>query len=174
MSHQQVRSYGDRITACTDPEGGGDRDPDPPPPLKNRVSLLLTLDRIKLPSQHSMFSIISTPAKHHLNGASFAGQWWPAYNCIWILSSLNLTPPPPPPQKKKKNIKVGPLLIQFTDPRMHRVRSHLIYWRSPWSNQWPLVYKVNDLSPTPQLLLYKLTLKGERLISTEQTQIHLY
>ena len=34
--------------------------------------------------------IIGTPAKRHLNGVSLAGQWWPAYSVIWILSKKRL------------------------------------------------------------------------------------
>ena len=53
--------------------------------------------------------IIGTPVKHHLNGVSLSGQWWPAYSVTWILSSK---------KKKKKNAKSDPLWQNFLDSRM--------------------------------------------------------
>ena len=65
--------------SCVDPEEGTGG-PDPPPPLKNHKNIgvlsnngLDPLKVTKLPSQHSMWAIIDTPAKHHLNGISLAG-----------------------------------------------------------------------------------------------------
>ena len=78
------------VLSCADPEGGT-RGPDPPPPKKSQNIGFLNntgLDPLKitkLPTQHS---ITSTPAKRHLNGASLAGWWWPAYSGIWILPPL--------------------------------------------------------------------------------------
>ena len=40
----------------------------------------------KLWSQHSMWTIICTPAKRHLNGVSLAGRHWSAFSGIWIRS----------------------------------------------------------------------------------------
>ena len=34
-----------------------------------------------------MWVIVGTPAKRHLNGVSLAGQGWPTYSSICILSS---------------------------------------------------------------------------------------
>ena len=34
------------------------------------------------------WTIISTPAKRHLNGVLLAGRWWLAYSGIWILPPL--------------------------------------------------------------------------------------
>ena len=66
----------------------------PPSPwkiTKNRVLSILVrfpLKITKLPSQHSMLGHQS--AKHHLNGVSLAGQWWPTYSGVWIFSLLSL------------------------------------------------------------------------------------
>ena len=72
--------------------GGGAGSPDTPLKnhiTKNRVSMHtspIPLKLTKLPSQHSMLGHQS--AKRHLNGVSLAGQRWPAYSGVWILSFI--------------------------------------------------------------------------------------
>ena len=63
------------ISPCADPEGGGGRGLDPPPPLEiyEKKCFLVILVRIplkttKLPSQHSCRAIIGPPAKRHKIG----------------------------------------------------------------------------------------------------------
>ena len=103
--------------------GGGGAGVQNPPPPKNRFPLLLTLDRIKLPSQHSMYGIIGMPEHER----------WPAYNCIWILSSLNLNPFPLPPPKKKQQQKTkknsqswAPYAIYGSLHAQHKVSSDIL------------------------------------------------
>ena len=84
-------------SSWADPEG------DRPHPWK--IGFLSILVRFPLKSQSYQASIrcwaiSGTPAKRHLNGVSLAGQWWPAYSGVWILTPIiNL----------KKVVKVGPL-----------------------------------------------------------------
>ena len=51
------------------------------------------------------WAITSTPWKHHLNGVLLAGQWWPTFSGIWILSST---------KTKQKNVKIGPSLTKLS------------------------------------------------------------
>ena len=94
--------------------GGGAGGPDPPP-LENHINtaILVRIPRkiTKYEASIQRWAIIGTPAKCHLNGASLACQRWPAYNGIWILSSLNN-------QTKKKKLVCwwtddGPLVVIF-------------------------------------------------------------
>ena len=63
------------------PEGGqGVRTPPPPPPEKSpEIGFLSILVITKLPKPS---------AKRHLNGISLAGQRWPTYSGVWILSHI--------------------------------------------------------------------------------------
>ena len=66
---------------------------------------------VKLPSQLSIWAIIGTVAKRHLNGVSLAGRRWPANSGIWII--------PRPSNLKKKTLSRLDLLRQnFLEPRM--------------------------------------------------------
>ena len=72
-------------SSWADPEG------DRPHPWK--IGFLSMLVRFPLKSQSYQASIrywaiSGTPAKRHLNGVSLAGQWWPAYSGVWILSPI--------------------------------------------------------------------------------------
>ena len=72
-------------SSWADPEG------DRPHPWK--IGFLSILVRFPLKSQSYQASIrcwaiSGTPAKRHLNGVSLAGQWWPAYSGVWILSPI--------------------------------------------------------------------------------------
>ena len=66
------------LVAWADPGGGGAWVPDT---LKNHINIGFPsnvdpdpLKITKLPNQHSMWAIIGTPAKRHLNGVSQAGR----------------------------------------------------------------------------------------------------
>ena len=101
--------------------GGGGGEQGVGTPLKNHKNIgflsktgLDPLEITKLPSWHSMLGHICPPAKCHLNGISLAGQLWPAYSDIRILSSQ---------LKKKKQHKktlsvLDPLWQNFLDPHM--------------------------------------------------------
>ena len=102
-------SSGFGVMACTDPEWGHwVQTPPPLPPWKvinYRVSKQNWSgfpEKSLLPSQQCP-AIIGTLVKHHFNGVSLEGWWWPAYSGIWILS----------PHQLKKPVKVGPSLITF-------------------------------------------------------------
>ena len=73
-SKQKSRS----ICSCVDPKGRGTGGPDPPENHKNIGFPSITgLDLLKITkqqSQHSMWAIISPPAKRHFNGGSLVGR----------------------------------------------------------------------------------------------------
>ena len=77
---------------------GGDRDWNPPPPLKiTKKGFLAILVQKPWKSRSyqvtiQCWAIISTSAKRHLNGVSLVDWRWPAYNGIWILPCQNWTP----------------------------------------------------------------------------------
>ena len=60
------------------------------------------------------------PTKCHLNGVSLAGQWWPAFNGIWITSPLT--------NWKKGPQKVGPPLKKLSGSA-HVLWSHSSFMR---------------------------------------------
>ena len=64
-------------SSYANPKGGtGGPDPPPPPSWKIKPSPgTITGCHHQAPS---LGAIISPPAKHHLNGISLAGLWWPA------------------------------------------------------------------------------------------------
>ena len=120
--NNQCLTYDQTITGCygflynkpwADPEGGTGG-PDPPPSLKNykNKAVLAILVRIPWKSAQSYqasiqcWTIISTPAKRHLNGVSLAGRWWPAYSGIWIS-------PPLINGRTLNVVKLGPPLTNF-------------------------------------------------------------
>ena len=73
---------------CADPEGGQGSGP-----LSNTRSNPLKFS--EHPSQHSTLCHHRHASETPLKGVSLAGQWWPAFSDIWILSPL---------KKKKKNV----------------------------------------------------------------------
>ena len=73
-THAKQRFQMPYCSVCADPEGQGSRSP---------------WKITKLPLAYiPCWSIIGLPGKHHLNSVSLAGQWYPAFCGIWILSLL--------------------------------------------------------------------------------------
>ena len=81
-----------------------------PPPLKNHknIGFLSNTGPVPLKNQASIqcWSIISPPAKHHLNGILLAGRCWPTFSGILILS---------PSLSEEKNVRVGPPLAKLSE-----------------------------------------------------------
>ena len=74
--------------------GQGVRTRPPPPKNHQNIGVLSNtgpdpLKITKLPSQYSIWAIIGTSAKRHLNGVSLAGRRWPAFSGILDPSFLH-------------------------------------------------------------------------------------
>ena len=121
---------------------GGDR-----VSLKNHKNVEFTsntgpdpLKITKLPSQHSCWAIMGMPAKHHFNGVSLAGQWWPAYSGIWNLPSLiNF-------KKRKRNVKVGPPLTKLSGS-VHDMSAHVLLNVLNWVGEKRLNARLAEHKP---------------------------
>ena len=82
---------------------------------------------------------------HQRNGFSLAGRWWPAFSCIWILSTFierktcqSLTPLTKLSGSAHVWTKLNPfkfpLWQNFLDPRMSRLSWTLLNWASTREN----------------------------------------
>ena len=93
--------------------GGGTGGPDPPEKSQKYVSFCNTgPEPLKNQASIQCWVIIGLPAKHHLNGVSLAGRWWPTFVRIWILFP-SLTEKKTPEKKTAKNTVFIVLTLSF-------------------------------------------------------------
>ena len=115
---------------------GGDRGSGPPEKSQKYRFSWNSRKFSKLWSQHSMWTIICTPAKRHLNGVSLAGRHWSTFSGIWIRSP---------------GLKLLSVLRSWTP-------SDKTFWIRAWKES---VYRWSDANPTVALCWIRISSVSE-------------